>query len=453
MLPLQIREIALACQGEAHGEAQVTGVCIDSRRVTPGCLFIAVRGDRFDGHDFVEKAFEQGAAAVMVHSGTACAGPFIRVADTRAALVRLAGYYRRFFQIPVVGLTGSVGKTTTKEMTAAVLSKRYKTLKNEGNLNNEIGMPMTAFGLDLSVGAAVFEMGMSGFGEISRMARAAAPTVGIITNIGVSHMEQLGSQENIRKAKLELLDGMEEYAPLILNGDDPLLASACIEGHPVFYYGIEAERCRIRAQEITQADHLLSFTISYGYGSVRVQMPVVGMHFVYDALAAFTAGLISGVAPQAAAQALGEYQPAGMRQRVRQVNGVTILEDCYNASPDSVRAAVTALMMLDAKRRIAVLGDMLELGALSGEAHAQIGAFAAREGVDLLFAYGPESAETARAAKAEGLPHCRHETEKGALARALLQTLQKGDAVLFKASRGMRMEELIAAIYEEWKIK
>lgn len=453
MLPLQIREIALACQGEAHGEAQVTGVCIDSRKVTPGCLFIAVKGDRFDGHDFVEKAFEQGAAAVMVHSGAACAGSFIRVADTRAALVRLAGYYRRFFQIPVVGLTGSVGKTTTKEMTAAVLSKRYKTLKNEGNLNNEIGMPMTAFGLDLSVGAAVFEMGMSGFGEISRMARAAAPTVGIITNIGVSHMEQLGSQENIRKAKLELLDGMEEYAPLILNGDDPLLAGACIEGHPVFYYGVEAERCRIRAQEITQADHLLSFTISYGYGSVRVQMPVVGMHFVYDALAAFTAGLILGVAPQAAAQALGEYQPAGMRQRVRQVNGVTILEDCYNASPDSVRAAVTALMMLDAKRRIAVLGDMLELGALSGEAHAQIGAFAAREGVDLLFAYGPESAETARAAKAEGLPQCRHETEKGALAQALLQTLQKGDAVLFKASRGMRMEELIAAIYEGWKIK
>lgn len=453
MLPLQIREIALACRGEAHGEAQIAGVCIDSRQITPGCLFIAIRGDRFDGHDFVEKAFEEGAAAVMVHRDVACGGPFVRVADTREALLRLAGYYRRFFQIPVVGLTGSVGKTTTKEMTAAVLSKRYKTLKNEGNRNNEIGMPMTAFGLDLSVGAAVFEMGMSGFGEISRMAKAAAPTVGIITNIGVSHMEQLGSRENILRAKLELLDGLEAYGPLILNGDDPLLAGARIEGHPVFYYGIEEERCRIRAQEITQAEHQLSFTISYGYGSVRVRMPVVGMHFVYDALAAFTAGLILGVAPQAAAQALGEYEPAGMRQRVRQVNGVTILEDCYNASPDSVCAALRALMTLDAQRHIAVLGDMLELGAFSKEAHAQAGAFAARQGVDLLYTYGPESAETARAAKAAGLPQCRHETEKGALAQALLQTLQKGDAVLFKASRGMRLEELIAAIYEGWKTK
>ena len=332
MLPLQIGEIALACKGEAHGEAQVTSVCIDSRKISQGCLFIAIKGDRFDGHDFVEKAFEEGAAAVMVHRDIHCRGPYVRVANTREALLRLAGYYRQFFQIPVVGLSGSVGKTTTKEMTAAVLSKRYKTLKNEGNLNNEIGMPMTAFGLDLGYGAAVFEMGMSGFGEIARMARAAAPTVGIITNIGVSHMEQLGSRENIRKAKLELLDGMDEYAPLILNGDDALLAGAQIKGRPVFYYGIEEERCRIRAQKITQSDRELSFTINYGYGSVSVQMPVVGMHFVYDALAAFTAGLILGIAPQAAAQALGEYEPAGMRQRVRQANGVTILEDCYNAS-------------------------------------------------------------------------------------------------------------------------
>lgn len=453
MLPLQSKEIALACKGEAHGEAPITSVCIDSRKVTPGCLFIAIKGDRFDGHDFVEKAFEEGAAAVMVHRDIPCAGPFIRVSDTREALLRLAGYYRQFFQIPVVGLTGSVGKTTTKEMTAAVLSKRYQTLKNEGNLNNEIGMPMTAFGLDLSYGAAVFELGMSGFGEISRMARAAAPTVGIITNIGVSHMEQLGSQENILKAKLELLDGMDEYAPLILNGDDPLLAGARVEGHPVFYYGIEEERCRIRAQEIAQTDRQLSFTISYGYGSVRVQMPVVGMHFVYDALAAFTAGLILGVAPQAAAQALGEYEPAGMRQRVRQVNGVTILEDCYNASPDSMRAAIRALRMLDARRYIAVLGDMLELGALSEQAHAQVGAFAAQEGVGLLFACGPESAQTARAAKEAGIPQCFYAADQNGLLADLLQTLRPGDAVLFKASRGMRLEELIAAIYEGWKTK
>lgn len=453
MLPLQIKEIALACQGEAHGEAQISSVCIDSRKVTPGCLFVAIKGERFDGHDFVEKAFAEGAAAVMVHSGLPCDGPVIRVDDTRRALLRLAGYYRRFFHIPVVGLTGSVGKTTTKEMTAAVLSKRYRTLKNEGNLNNEIGMPMTAFGLDLSFGAAVFEMGMSGFGEISRMARAAAPTVGIITNIGVSHMEQLGSQENIRKAKLELLDGMEEYAPLILNGDDPLLADVKIENHPVFYYGIERAHCRIRAQEIMQTERDLAFTISYGYGSVRVRMPVVGLHFVYDALAAFTAGLILGVAPQAAAQALGEYEPAGMRQRVKRLGGVTVLEDCYNASPDSMRAAIRALRMLEAKRSIAVLGDMLELGPLTSQAHAQIGAFAAQQGVDMLFAYGPAAVEMARAAKSAGLAACSHETDASALAQQLLQTLRPGDAVLFKASRGMHLEEVIAAIYEGWKTK
>lgn len=453
MLPLQLNEIALACRGEAHGEAQISSVCIDSRKITPGCLFVAIKGERFDGHDFVERAFAEGAAAAMVHRTVPCNGPLIRVDDTREALLRLAGYYRRFFQIPVVGLTGSVGKTTTKEMTAAVLSKRYHTLKNEGNLNNEIGMPMTAFGLDLSFGAAVFEMGMSGFGEISRMARAALPTVGIITNIGVSHMEQLGSQENILKAKLELLDGMEEYAPLILNGDDPLLAGVKIENHPVFYYGIEQAHCRIRAQEIMQTDRELAFTISYGYGSARVHMPVVGLHFVYDALAAFTAGLILGVAPQAAAQALGEYEPAGMRQRVKQINGVTVLEDCYNASPDSMRAAIQALRLLDAKRSIAVLGDMLELGPLTGQAHAQIGDFAARQGVDMLFAYGPASADMAREAKKAGLDACWHETDAEALTQRLLQTLREGDAVLFKASRGMHLEKIIAAIYEGWRTK
>lgn len=449
---VNVCEAALVCKGKVLGDEKTlfNSVCIDSRKIIPGCLFIAIAGENFDGHSFVNKALEQGAAAVMCHSEVECNGTVIMVDDTRKSLLQLASYYRSLFQIPVVGLTGSVGKTTTKEMVWEVLSVRYKTLKNEGNLNNEIGMPLTVFGLDETYGAAVLEMGMSAFGEISRLSRTAQPTLGIISNIGVSHMENLGSQENILKAKLEILDGLSEGAPLVLNGDDKFLKDVKVPNHPTFFYGIENELCRVRAVDIKQTQNTTSFTVIFGEYSQKVTLPTIGIHNVYNALAAFTAGLVYGVSPKEAAEALSNYEPSGMRQRIKEVNGITVIEDCYNASPDSQRAALNTLSSLNAKRRIAVIGDMLELGEISSKAHYEVGAYAAMKNIDILFTYGKESLQTARGAVENGISDCRSFADKEELSQSLIKTLKSGDAVLFKASRGMKLEDVIFSLYEGW---
>ncbi len=448
MKELTIREIAEAVQGTAAFDGVVRDVCIDNRALTPDCLFVCIEGERFDGHTFAESALQNGAAAVLCARDLGLARQIL-TDDTRKALLRLARYYRSLFDIPVAAVTGSVGKTTVKEMTAAVFASRYRTVKTEGNLNNEIGLPRTLFRLDADTEAAVIEMGMNHFGEISRLSRTAMPTMGTIGNIGVSHIENLGSQENILKAKLEILDGMAENAPLILNGDDRLLYGAKIAGHPVYYYGIDNKYCRFKAYGIESTPEGTHFTLDFGCGEQRIALPAIGKHNVYNALAAFAAGFLIGVSPEEAAEALSRYEPAGMRQRMRSVAGVCFIEDCYNASPDSVRAAFGTLREIQAKRRIAVLGDMLELGSISDEAHRQSGVRAAEAGTDVLLTYGSQSEKTAAAARENGMTQVRSYADKSALAQDLLGMLHEGDAVLVKGSRGMRMEEILQKIYEE----
>lgn len=452
MKTLNVYEIARAVGSKATTDGKVTSICTDSRKIKPGCLFIALRGDNFDGHEFAVSAVAQGAAAVLCERETGCGEKEILVEDTRKALLRLAAYYRSLFNIPVIAITGSVGKTTTKEMTHAVLSRNFKTLKNEGNLNNEIGLPMTIFNLDESYEAAVLEMGMSNFGEISRLSMTAKPTIAILTNIGVSHMEQLGSQENILQAKLEILDGMDEEAPLIINGDDPLIYNAKIPNHPLFCYGIDNKFCRFKAYTIEQHNNETTFMLDCGCSETKIQLPTIGRHNIYNALAAFSAGFLLGVTPQDAAEALYEYVPSGMRQRIKTVNGIIFIEDCYNASPDSQRAALTALAGVKAERRIAVLGDMLELGTISGSAHSEAGDFAAAAGVDILLTYGERSKNTAKSAVENGIRTVLTFDDKQELAGYLGSILKQGDAVLFKASRGMRLEDVITTVYEEMKV-
>ena len=247
MKALTFKEAAAAVGSSTELFGSFDCVCTDTRKITDGCLFIAIKGENFDGHDFAAKAVESGAKAVIVEKDCGLGERQIVVENTRLALLDLAGYYRSLFKIPVIGITGSVGKTTTKEMVHAVMSAKYNTLKNEGNLNNEIGVPLTLFRLDNTHEAAVIEMGMSGFNEISRMTKAVKPDVAIISNIGVSHIEHLGSREGILKAKLEILDGMKENAPLILNGDDNMLVTVRPGAHPVIYYGIENETVNYKA--------------------------------------------------------------------------------------------------------------------------------------------------------------------------------------------------------------
>ena len=448
MKQLTIREIAEAVQGTATFDGVVRDVCIDNRALTPECLFVCIAGERFDGHSFAESALQQGASAVLCARDLGLPRQIV-TDDTRKALLRLAKYYRGLFDIPVAAVTGSVGKTTVKEMTAAVFACKYRTVKTEGNLNNEIGLPRTLFRLDADTEAAVIEMGMNHFGEISRLSRTAMPTMGTIGNIGVSHIENLGSQENILKAKLEILDGMAEGAPLILNGDDRLLYGAKITGRPVYYYGIDNKYCRFKAYNIESAPDGTRFTLDFGCGEQRIALPAIGKHNVYNALAAFAAGFLIGVSPAEAADALAQYAPAGMRQRMRHVGGVCFIEDCYNASPDSVRAAFATLREVRANRRIAVLGDMLELGEVAQQAHRQSGVRAAQAGTDYLFTYGEQSKQTAAAARENGLTQVRSYDDKMALAQDLLGMLRAGDAVLVKGSRGMKLEDILQKIYEE----
>jgi UDP-N-acetylmuramoyl-tripeptide--D-alanyl-D-alanine ligase len=294
---------------------EFTKITTDTRKIVPGSLFIALKGERFDGNDFLNEAFDKGAA-VCIAERPCEKGTVIVVPDTRAALLALAGAYRRLFDIPVVGITGSVGKTSTKEMVCCVLSQRFETHKNEGNLNNETGMPLSVFGLSKRHGAAVFEMGMSGFGEILRLSKMALPWVAVITNIGISHIEKLGTQENILKAKLEILDGLERGGTLVVNGDDRILRGIDIPGTQIFTYGIENENCGVYADNIVTGQNRTNFDIHFGSNIIQAEIPACGRHNIYNALVAFVCGHLLGLMPEEAAGGLRHYTPSKLRQRI-----------------------------------------------------------------------------------------------------------------------------------------
>ena len=354
--------------------------------------------------------------------------------------------------ILVVGVNG-VGKTTTKEFCYAVLSAFGNTLKTEGNQNNEIGLPNTLFRLEDTTQYAVVEMGMSHLGEIARLVRAARPSAGIITMIGVSHLENLGTRENILKAKMEICQGLPDGAPLVLNADDDLLPTAQIPGRlrPV-WFGIRSSSADVRAINIHTVGEGTGFTLvdnvdgeTYEFS---VTIPTAGVHTVYDALAAYTAATRLGLERARAARALASYQTTGMRQNIVQHGGVTFIEDCYNASPDSMKAALQILHDRQpgpGGRRIAVLGDMLELGAASEPGHRQTGKWAA-DAADLLVAYGPLSAAMAEAARQKGLQtiHCQAAEE---VVEYLRQNVRPGDVVLAKASHAMKLDDVLKQLY------
>lgn len=444
---------AAAALGLPQMQAQATlaDVCTDTRKIQPGSLFVCLRGERFDGHSFASQAAQLGAAALLVDHPVDADVPQLVVTDTGKALLQLAGWYRRQFRLPVVGLTGSVGKTTTKEFIALVLGAKYNTLKTQGNLNNEIGVPQMLFRLEDSHTAAVIEMGMNHFGEISRLTRAVAPTVGLITNIGVSHIENLGSRAGILQAKLEILEGMAPDAPLIVNMDNDMLRTVKLGDRPLLTFAIDDQSADFTATDIAEQGSTTTFTVHHSTFTQPVTIPTVGIHNVYNALAAMAVGYVTGVDPVAAAAALANYVPAGMRQNLVQVGGVQVIEDCYNASPDSMRAALQTLGKLPVHRRYAVLGAMLELGDYAKEAHTQVGKMAAENGIDGVLAYGADAAYIVEAAKQAGLENARLFDTKEALAQSLAQQVQPGDGVLFKGSRGMHLEDVMHTVYERWE--
>ncbi|NLH96479.1 MAG: UDP-N-acetylmuramoyl-tripeptide--D-alanyl-D-alanine ligase [Clostridiaceae bacterium] len=454
MVGLMIDEIMEATHGKILGgdsRVMVADISTDSRKISPGSLFIALKGEKFDGNDFIADAFANGAAAAMTDRDAEefPGKTVIKVEDTLKALHDLASHYRDRFSIPFVGITGSVGKTSTKDMVACALGARFNVLKNEGNLNNEIGVPLTIFRLEPGHEAAVIEMGMSGFGEIRALTRIVKPKVGIITNIGLSHIEKLGSRQDILRAKLELLEGLQPDGVLILNGDDVMLSGVkdLLEVRTVSY-GLE-EDADYQAYNIrSKGEKGTDFNIKLGGNEYDVHVPAPGVHNVYNALAALAAGHELGVPAELLVSGIDGYIPGNMRLNIIRCNGLIVINDVYNASPQSVKAAIDVLDEIEAGRRIAVLGDMLELGSWSADAHRETGAYVAGSRTDLLIAVGKAAAHIAEGAAGAGFPGSRTAVlaNNGEAIRYLQGIVRRGDAILVKGSRGMMMEEIVNAL-------
>lgn len=426
----------------------------DTRAAVPNGVFIAIKGENFDGHSFVEKAVKDGAVfAITEHAilNTPC----IVVKDTRKALLDIARAFRMKFEPTVIGLTGSVGKTTTKDMIALALSAEHSVYKTPANHNNEIGVPFSLLQLNSSCTAAVIEMGMSDFGEIERLSKCVRPNICLITNIGFAHIEKLGSQEGILQAKLEILKGADRDAPLIINGDDELLWGIREDYsayRKVITYGIDNKDCDYTAEDIKTYNDRISFLIRHN-GDIITDVTIysLGRHNVYNALAAITAAVTAGCDPVIAAEMLSGYQADALRQNIQKRGQQTLLIDCYNASPTSMKAAIDMLCDIqpaEGGRHVAVLGDMLELGEDSPKYHAEIGEYIASKGVDLLVCYGKNAESIAKRADELGY-HAGWSTEKSKILNFLKFKLRPGDVVLFKASRGVHLEEIIDEFYKD----
>lgn len=433
----------------------ITGVSIDSRTINKGDLFIPIRGENHDGHDFIKEAFDKGAAASLceeesrdkVKDLAEKEFPIVLVKDSKIALLDLAGYYRKQFPIPFVAITGSVGKTTTKEFTASILSTKYKVIKNEGNFNNEIGLPLTLFNLEPHHDFGVLEMGMSGFGEIRRMSSIVKPEIAIITNIGVSHIEKLGSKENIAKAKLEVVEFLKDDGVLILNADSPELYPK--KGHipkKVIYFGVEKGEVKGKNPRFLE-DGGMEFEIEGIFGNHLFKIPLLGLHNVYNAIAAITAGFIIGLEAERIQEGLLRVSSTKRRLEFKKTNtGKVIIDDCYNASPDSMKAALEVLEKVGTRKtKAAVLGDMLELGDISTDAHLEVGAFVAAK-VDKLIAVGERAKNIAEGAIKNGLSREKvyyFNNKKDIEEEKILDLLKDIDIILVKASRAMKFEDIV----------
>ncbi|MFA7537019.1 MAG: UDP-N-acetylmuramoyl-tripeptide--D-alanyl-D-alanine ligase [Desulfuromonadales bacterium] len=435
-----------------NGGQVVTGISTDSRTVQNGDLFIPLRGENFNGHDYLRKAVERGAAACLSEVETAdLRAPVIRVADTLCALGDLAAEWRRNFALPVVAVTGSSGKTTTKEMLAGILAQTGSGLKTEGNFNNLIGLPHTLFRLRKGDRWAVLEMGMSARGEISRLARIAAPQLGIITNVGPAHLETLHGLDGVARAKGELFAVLPAGGTAIINGDDARVTAIPVaNGVRRLFFGTGAGD-DVRADNVEICGKNIRFQLILPTGVHPVHLSAPGRHNVHNALAAAAAANALGVAAADIVRGLEAFRPGRGRMGLMQrPDGVTVLEDFYNANPLSVRAALVALDELEGNgRRIAVLGDMLELGAEGPALHRQVGAEAARH-ADYLLLLGEMAGETAVGALRANMPKERviPLASHAAAIAALTELLRPGDRVLVKGSRGMKMEQICDALRE-----
>ena len=437
MRDMTIFSAARAAGGRVAGcgqDAPLSGGVIDSREAGPGLMFCALPGERADGHEYMRSALEKGAACCLAtHVPEGVTGPVILVDDVRSAMAKIAGACRDRLDIPVVGITGSSGKTTAKEMCAAVLSQKYNTLKTEKNFNNELGVPLTIFRIGPEHGAAVVELGINHFGEMSRLGAMAKPDIAVYTLIGRSHLEALGDLDGVLRAKGELVEHMPPDGLLIVNGDDEKLA-AWRPARRKLTFGL-GEGCDVRGVGFAPRGAKGSaLTVLAGERRIELFLPAYGRHLAYAALAAAAVGIELGLSDGQIAAGAADYAPVGRRARIIETPSLTVIDDCYNANPDSVKMAIASAGALGG-RLVCILGDMLELGEQSEQMHREVGE-AARAAGALLLTAGERSAAMGG----------EHFASKAELISALPRLLKRGDRVLVKASHSMAFEEISDAL-------
>lgn len=448
MVVFTVEEICLATGGSVYklgSEDKFTGICTDTRKVDPHDLFISLVGEKFDGHDFIEQAMAKGASGIITSRLDIVIPPnmtVILVNDTLQALQKLAWFHRKRFNIPIVAITGSNGKTTTKDMVAAVLGSKLNVLKTAGNFNNEIGLPLTLLQLTADHEVAVVEMGMRGKGQIKELANIALPTIAVITNVSETHIELLGSIENIAAAKAELLEDIPERGLTILNADDQYVqAMAKQVASRVTLFGLE--QGNLRAENIQTDVQGMNFQCCVNQERILLSIPTVGKHNVYNALAAIAVGLEMGLNFDEIRFGLSQFNASPMRLHIQQMGDYVVINDAYNASPMSMLAAIDTLVQVATKRRVVVLGDMLELGDIGVEAHRQIGEKLTKCNVEVVVTVGELARHIAKEASEGGIKQVISCTNHEEAEQALQDMLTPGDTILIKGSRGMKMENMV----------
>ncbi|GHU75658.1 UDP-N-acetylmuramoyl-tripeptide--D-alanyl-D-alanine ligase [Clostridia bacterium] len=456
MEPFSVSKIKEAVNGSTrlkkYDRVTIDGVSIDSREEQEGKLFVAIAGEQTDGHEYIGAAIEKGASAVLSEKteeelGLNTGKPFIVVESARTALKELAKAYIKTFDIPIVAVTGSVGKTTTKDIIASVMSTEYKTLKTEGNYNNEIGLPLTVFRLDKSYKAAVFEMGMRHSGEIHALADIVRPNICVITNIGYSHVENLVSRQGIFLAKSEILDFRDKDTKVIVNGDDDLLCTLPkkFPNVPISFFGVNNKKNRFYAEDIKEKGlYGVSCAVCYDGERFQAQISHPGRHMVRNALAAAAVGVTLGIDPRSIKNGIENFRASKMRMDIINTqNGITVIDDTYNASPDSVAAAISVLSVVKT-RKICILGDMLELGEDSPIHHYTTGKDAALAGIDTVLCVGSLSENTYKGVSAyiKGNQRAFYFETRDDLENSIFNYVTEGDTVLIKASRAMELEKI-----------
>lgn len=457
---MTVNDIVKAVNGRllcGDGEMELSNISIDSRTMKGKDLFVPLIGEKVDAHRFIDGAFSAGAAAVLTseHENMSDGKPWIRVADTKKALQDIGAYYRKRLNLPLVGITGSVGKTTTREMIAAALSAGYRVYKTPGNSNSQVGVPITLSQITSEDEIGVLELGMSMPGELTVIAKIANVDMAVITNIGITHIEQLGSQENIYREKLTIQDGLKNGGILFLNGDDPMLKDTkAKDGCETVYYGTGAH-CDYRAEEIQSEQGFPVFTAVCREKRIPMRLKVMGRHNVLNAMAAMAVADANHVPLEKAAEKIGAFDGFQNRQQIYNCNGVTVLDDTYNASPVSMIAGLEVLRSMKGNgRKIAVLADMKELGSDSPRYHHEIGMWLKEHPVDVLYTLGVLAKEIETALLEAGdaclCVHFEEEDRQG-LYETLKQMLRPGDCVLLKGSNSMRLSEVSAKLIQEQK--